>query len=59
MLLTSNEIVLILDKIHPHHGYSDDPEICNLQIKLSMMLELARRKEMINQSIQPTEENGG
>ncbi len=43
MHLTSEEILLILSKLHPDSGYSSDPKIAKLQAKLSILLELAGR----------------
>ena len=42
MLLTSGEILLILDLIAEKYGagYSDEPSIGRLQVKLSCMLEV-------------------
>ena len=45
MILTAEEILLILGKIHPHFGYSSDPKVAALQGKLSVMLEVASRAE--------------
>jgi len=45
IMLTSKEIVLILEKIHPGFGYSKDPGVSVLQAKLSIMLEVAQRRE--------------
>ena len=40
-MLTEQDIRLILDKVHPGFGYSDDPVIAALQLKLSIMLQAA------------------
>ena len=47
MSLTSAQILFILDLISEKHGkgYSDDPEIGKLQARLSIMLEIARKRE--------------
>ncbi len=44
-MLTVDEIMLILTKINPNFGWSDDPQIAPLEAKLSVMLQIAREKE--------------
>lgn len=41
--LTCEEILLILDKLAPRGGYSEDPKILRIQGKLSITLEVRRR----------------
>ena len=47
MNLTSEEIQLILETIRKAHGpgYSSDPKVSALQRKLSILLEMANRRE--------------
>jgi hypothetical protein len=42
--LTADEWMLLLQKLHPGPGYSDDPAVCRLQGKISIHLEVARRR---------------
>lgn len=55
MLLTSEDILEILRCIGTAHeiplGYSDEPHICRLQGKLSIMLEVANISELKERSI--------
>ena len=51
MILTSEQILFILNKINDgKFGYSDDPFVFELQDKLSIMLEMARTKEIENET---------
>lgn len=47
-MLTTREIELILEalKLQYGHGYSDISEVCKLQGKLSIMGEMARKREL-------------
>ncbi len=45
-MLTSTEILMLLNALHPGGGYSEDARVERLQGKLSIMLEAARRKEI-------------
>jgi len=46
-MLTVAEIQLILSALSAKYGsgYSDDPRVASLQVKLSVMLEMAARME--------------
>ena len=46
MFLTKEDILLLLSKVNDgKFGYSDDPVIARIQGKLSVMLEVATRRE--------------
>ena len=47
MPLTSEEVLLFLELLREKHGpgYSKDPKIGKLQAKLSILLEMAHRRE--------------
>lgn len=51
-MLTEKEIRFILNKLNPEFGYSADPEIRSLEIRLSIMLQMVCDKKADNNPIQ-------
>jgi hypothetical protein len=49
MMLTAKELLKLLDIIRAQHGpgYASDPEVAALQGKLSVLLELAHKRESV------------
>jgi len=44
-MLTANDLLKLLNVLHPGFGYSKDKELRALQVKLSIMLQAARERE--------------